>query len=77
MIEKLSISTQKKQEGSLLEQSWFTQLMAGVLMAQVIALGFSLKYRDQIIEYARTLPALVQNTILTEDINNSRPRPFE
>jgi len=49
----------------------------GVLVVQVIALSFSLKYRDQIVGYAQKLPALVRNVILAENKNINRPRPFE
>jgi len=66
---------EQNQQDSLLEKTWFTKFLVGVLVVQVIALSFSLKYRDQIVGYAQKLPALVRNVILAENIN--RPRPFE
>ena len=68
---------EQNQQDSLLEKTWFTKFLVGVLIVQVIALSFSLKYRDQIVEYARKLPALVRNVILAENKNINRPRPFE
>ncbi len=66
---------ERNQQDSLLEKTWFTKFLVGVLVVQVIVLSFSLKYRDQIVGYAQKLPALVRNVILAENIN--RPRPFE
>ena len=66
---------EQNQQDSLLEKTWFTKFLVGILVVQVIALSFSLKYRDQIVGYAQKLPALVRNVILAENIN--RPRPFE
>ena len=68
---------EQNQQESLLEKTWFTKFLVGVLVAQVIALSFSLKYRDQIVGYAQKLPALVRNVILAENKNINRPRPFE
>ncbi len=68
---------EQNQQDSLLEKTWFTKFLVGVLVIQVIALSFSLKYRDQIVGYAQKLPALVQNVILAENKNINRPRPFE
>ena len=68
---------EQNQQDSLLEKTWFTKFLVGVLVVQVIALSFSLKYRDQIVGYAQKLPALVRNVILAENENINRPRPFE
>ena len=68
---------EQNQQDSLLEKTWFTKLLAGVLVVQVIVLGFSLKYRDQIVEYAQKLPVLVRNVVIAENGNINLPRPFE
>ena len=68
---------EQNQQDSLLEKTWFTKFLVGILVVQVIALSFSLKYRDQIVVYAQKLPSLVRNVILAENKNINRPRPFE
>ena len=68
---------EQNQQDSLLEKTWLTKLLVGVLVVQVIVLGFSLKYRDQIVEYAQKLPVLVRNVVIAENGNINRPRPFE
>ncbi|MDP6595999.1 MAG: hypothetical protein QGI86_08995 [Candidatus Poribacteria bacterium] len=64
-------------QDNLLEQKWLTHLLAGILVIQVIALIFSLKYRDQIVEHTKNLPGLIQDSIFSGSSKNNRPRPFE
>ncbi|MAT74607.1 hypothetical protein CMK14_05570 [Candidatus Poribacteria bacterium] len=62
---------------NLLEQKWLTHLLAGILVVQVIVLMFSLKHRDQIVEYTKNLPGLIQDSVSSGSSKNNRPRPFE